>query len=135
MREEREAQVSETLERMRGVRQSVHSLERINQQLSGSVEAFWAGREPAPAAQDDELVVCSADSKGVVRRRAVTAVDMVAERDVATRGMMRKRGQENGRCLVRPIMALMFAPSRCLRRCLRSPPRRAPNAPAAQAVA
>lgn len=86
------AQVSETLERMLGVRQSVHSLERINQQLSGSVEAFWAGREPAPAAQDDELVVCSADSKGVVRRRAVTAVDMVAERDVATTGDEGKPG-------------------------------------------
>jgi hypothetical protein len=76
------AQVSETLERILGFTQSVHSVERINQQLSGSVDAFWAARQAAPAAQGEELVVCSADSKGVVIRRTATAVDAAAERDV-----------------------------------------------------
>ena len=69
------AQVRETLERMLGIRQSVPSLERINQQLSGSVDAFWSAREPAPVAQGEEMVVGSADGKGVVMRRgAVTEV-------------------------------------------------------------
>lgn len=62
------AQVSEWLARILGFEQSVHSLERINRQLSGSVEAFWQTRAPAAAAQGEEIVVCSADGKGVVMR-------------------------------------------------------------------
>ncbi len=61
-------QVSEWLGRILGFEQSVHSLERINRQLSGSVAAFWEARAPAPAAQGEEIVVCSADGKGVVMR-------------------------------------------------------------------
>lgn len=72
-------QVNETVERILGFKQSVHSLERINEQLSGSVEGFWATRESAPAAQGEELVVCSADSKGVVMRHGASEVDAVAE--------------------------------------------------------
>ena len=57
-------QVSETMERIFGFRQSVHSLERMNQQLSQSVEPFWEQR-PAPAlAKDEQLIVCSGDGKG-----------------------------------------------------------------------
>ena len=62
-------QVSETVERILGFPQSVHSLERMNQEVARSVEAFWAAREPAPVAQGEALVVCSADGKGVVMRR------------------------------------------------------------------
>lgn len=62
-------QVSETVERILGFPQAVHSLERLNQQVAGSVEAFWAAREPAPVAQGEAIVVCSADGKGVVMRR------------------------------------------------------------------
>ena len=63
-------QVSETMERIFGFRQSVHSLERMNQQLSQSVEPFWEQR-PAPAlAKDEQLIVCSGDGKGVVIRGA-----------------------------------------------------------------
>ena len=61
-------QVSEWLGRILGFEQSVHSLERINRQLSGSVAAFWEACAPAPAAQGEEIVVCSADGKGVVMR-------------------------------------------------------------------
>jgi len=68
-------QVNETIERILGFKQSVHSLERINGQLAHSVEAFWAARPPAPVAQQGELVVCSADAKGVVIRGAGDADD------------------------------------------------------------
>ena len=63
-------QVNDTIERILGLKQSVHSLERINAQLSDSVEAFWDAHRPAPLAQAHELVVCSADAKGVVIRAA-----------------------------------------------------------------
>ena len=66
-------QVNDTIERILGVTQSVHSLERINAQLSQSVEAFWDARPPAPPAHGAELVVCSADAKGVVIRHAGAA--------------------------------------------------------------
>jgi hypothetical protein len=66
-------QVSETVERILGFPQSVHSLERLNQQVASSVEAFWAAREPAPVAQGEAIVTCSADGKGVVMRRESAA--------------------------------------------------------------
>jgi hypothetical protein len=72
-------QVSATLERILGFKQSVHSLERMNQQLASSVEAFWAAREAAPAAPGEQMVVCSADSKGVVMRPALSASEVPAE--------------------------------------------------------
>jgi hypothetical protein len=40
------------------------------------VEAFWAAREAAPAAQGAELIVCSADSKGVVMRPEASAAEV-----------------------------------------------------------
>lgn len=71
-------QVSELLERILGFAQSVNSLERVNQQLSSSVEAYWAAREPAPPAVEEQLVVCSADGKGVVMRGTANAPEGVA---------------------------------------------------------
>jgi hypothetical protein len=71
-------QVSAALERILGFAQSVHSLERINQQVARSVEAFWAARAPAPAAEGAQLVVCSADSKGVVMRPGASAGEAAA---------------------------------------------------------
>jgi hypothetical protein len=68
-------QVSEWLERLLGFGQSVHSLERINGQLSSSVAAFWEARAPAPPAQGEEIVVCSADGKGVVMRGEPSEVE------------------------------------------------------------
>jgi hypothetical protein len=66
-------QVSETVERILGFPQSVHSLERMNQEVARSVEAFWAARASAPVAHGEAIVVCSADGKGVVMRREATA--------------------------------------------------------------
>ena len=66
-------QVSETVERILGFSQSVHSLERMNQEVASSVAAFWAAREPAPVAQGEAIVTCSADGKGVVIRREAAA--------------------------------------------------------------
>ena len=63
-------QVSEVIARLLGFEQSIASLERINHHLSGSVEAFWDQRLAAPIAQQDEIIVCSGDAKGVVIRGA-----------------------------------------------------------------
>ncbi len=61
-------QVNEVIQKILGLRQSVHSLERVNRKMSESVEDFWA-RETAPAAEEEgALMVVQADGKGVVMR-------------------------------------------------------------------
>lgn len=61
--------VSETLSRIFGLTVPVHSLERGNRELGGSTEAYWHDQEVTEAAEDDQIVVCSADCKGVVIRK------------------------------------------------------------------
>jgi hypothetical protein len=68
-------QVDVVLARILGFSQSVNSLERGNAKLSGSVPAFWEQRAPAPAAQGEELVVATADGKGVVMRKPSALAD------------------------------------------------------------
>jgi hypothetical protein len=82
--EQPSAQVSAMLERIWGFAQSVHSLERMNQQVAASVQAFWAARKAAPAAQGEGLIVCSADSKGGVMRPALTETASRAEANAPT---------------------------------------------------
>ena len=117
-------QVSETVERILGLTQSVHSLERINRQLSSSVDAFWAAREPAPVAQGEELVVCSADSKGVVMRRAATAVDAAAECDVeAEEGEVQSGGKKMALIgAAYPIAPYVRTPEQVLKALFEAPP-------------
>jgi hypothetical protein len=56
---------------MLGFEQSVHSLERTERRLAEEVAAFWEA-QPAPAAeQEGELMVISADGKGVPMRRGI----------------------------------------------------------------
>lgn len=62
-------QVDEVLARILGFSQSVNSLERGNAKLSASVAAFWEHRAAAPEAQSGQLVVATADGKGVVMRK------------------------------------------------------------------
>ncbi len=64
------APVNATLEKMLAISQSVHSLERGNEQLSASVGEFWEARLPGPEAQGEEIVVATVDGKGVVMRKA-----------------------------------------------------------------
>lgn len=62
--------VSETLERIFGLKVPVHSLERGNRELSDSTESYWKDQVASTAAKDDQIVVCSADCKGVVIRKS-----------------------------------------------------------------
>jgi hypothetical protein len=56
---------------MLGFEQSVHSLERTDRKLAEEVPAFWEA-QPAPAAeQEGELMVITADGKGVPMRRGM----------------------------------------------------------------
>jgi hypothetical protein len=62
-------QVSPLLLRFLGVNVSVAGLEAINEQMAEGVESYRQNR-PAPAAETEgELLVCSADGKGIVMRR------------------------------------------------------------------
>jgi hypothetical protein len=63
------ASVSETLQKILGFPLYVSSLERTTQELSKSVEEFWENRAEAPEATDAQIVVCSADCKGIVMRK------------------------------------------------------------------
>ncbi len=63
-------QVRTTLERLLGLKLSVDGLERSNVEMAERVEAYRVER-PAPAAgSEGELLVASADGKGVVMRRS-----------------------------------------------------------------
>jgi hypothetical protein len=68
--EEAFSQARSTVARMLGLQQSVDSLERMNAQMAESVETFRAERTLPPAEEEGEIVVSSADGKGVVMRRA-----------------------------------------------------------------
>lgn len=63
-------QVRTTLERLLGLKLSVDGLERTNGEMAERVEAYRTDR-PAPAAETEgEVIVASADGKGVVMRRS-----------------------------------------------------------------
>jgi len=62
-------QVAKTLERIFEVTISVDGLERINAQMAEAVPAYRDERPKPAAATEGELVVASADGKGVVMRR------------------------------------------------------------------
>jgi hypothetical protein len=63
-------QVKATLGRMLGFEQSVHSLERTDRKLAEEVPAFWEAQPVPPAEQEGQVLVCTADAKGVPMRRA-----------------------------------------------------------------
>jgi hypothetical protein len=62
------AQVSATLERILGFKQSVHSLQRSQRAAAQEVEAFWQAQPLPPPGEEGALVVCTADGKGVPMR-------------------------------------------------------------------
>jgi hypothetical protein len=68
------AQVNATLSRILGLTQSSDSLERMNRQMSETVGCFEATHAVPPAAPAGNLIVASADGKGVpIRQRATTS--------------------------------------------------------------
>jgi hypothetical protein len=73
-------QVSATIARILDLKQSVDSLERMNADMAGCVAGFREDR-PRPAPQDEgELLVVSADGKGIVMRRAAEDTPAPAHR-------------------------------------------------------
>jgi len=62
--------VSETINRIFKLTVPVSSLERGNQDLSRSTESYWDSQVVVPVAEKDQIVVCSADCKGVVIRKS-----------------------------------------------------------------
>jgi hypothetical protein len=62
-------QVATTLQRLLGLKLSVDSLERMNEQVAERVEAYRENRPAPAAATEGELMVASADGKGIVMRR------------------------------------------------------------------
>jgi hypothetical protein len=48
----------------------VNSLERGNRELASSTEAYWEEQVASTAAEEGQIVVCSADCKGVVIRKS-----------------------------------------------------------------
>lgn len=62
------AKVNVTIGRILGFSQSVDSLERTNQKMSQDSGAFWDALPVAPADEEGQIMVCSADGKGVVIR-------------------------------------------------------------------
>lgn len=63
-------QVSQTLQRMFTISVSVDGLERINEQMAESVADYRDDRPQPAAATEGELMVASADGKGIVMRRS-----------------------------------------------------------------
>ncbi len=63
------SQVSTTLQRLLGLKLPVDSLERMNEQVAERVEAYRENRPAPAAATEGEIMVASADGKGIVMRR------------------------------------------------------------------
>jgi len=66
------AKAEELIERILGVGQSVHTMERHQEKLSGSVEAFWEQLPPPPLMPEGTILVNSVDCKGVCMRASET---------------------------------------------------------------
>jgi hypothetical protein len=60
---------AQAIARILGLRQSVDSLERMNEDLAEDVLDFWEERPKPKACEEAEVLVVSADGKGIVMRR------------------------------------------------------------------
>jgi hypothetical protein len=78
-------QASATMGRLLGLKQSVDSLEHLNQEMAKAATTFMLNR-PQPE-QEGEVVVASADQKGIVMRRP--ADDPPPRRRIGRKGTKR----------------------------------------------
>jgi hypothetical protein len=81
------AQSRQTVQRILGLGQSVRSLEQMNVSMAADVADFRQSRPPPPAGEEGQIVVLTADGKGVPMRRQ-PGVDPPAVRG------RRKKGQK-----------------------------------------
>ena len=65
--------VSASLARILGFTQSVHTLERNQREMATAVADFWTDQGTPPAQQEGEILVCTADGKGVPMRGGAKA--------------------------------------------------------------
>jgi hypothetical protein len=81
------AQSRDTVQRILGLGQSVRSLEQMSLSMAADVEGFRQSQPAPPAAEEGEIVVLTADGKGVPMRR------QAGSDSPAVRGR-RKKGQK-----------------------------------------
>jgi len=67
------ATVRATLARILGFTESVHTLERDQREMAAAVADFWKDRPTPAAEQEGEILVCTADGKGVPMRGGTKA--------------------------------------------------------------
>ncbi len=116
------AEVNSILQRILGLSVSVQSLERTNRSLAHSVESYWDSQVEVAPAQGEQLVVGTADGKGVVIRKSAEekAVDESHEQASPKPACLESKAQKKSwnRCFglrrkrARKIRANR-APSRC----------------------
>jgi hypothetical protein len=83
-------QVSETIERMLRLKQSVDSLEGVNRQMAQDVGMFRDLQGSPPAAEEGQIVVVSADGKGIVIRGQGTKTVCGGERPAGQRANQKR---------------------------------------------
>lgn len=71
-------QVNGVLQRMLGLKQSVASLEQMTRTMTEAVEGFWAAQSCVPVARAEQVIVLSADGKGVPMRKPAAAPSIAA---------------------------------------------------------
>ncbi len=67
-------EVNATVRKILGFSQSVDSLERMNRKMAQPVVDYWDSLEVPPASEEGELMVVSADGKGVPIRRGASGL-------------------------------------------------------------
>ena len=83
-------QVNETITRMLRLRQSVDTLEGMNRQMAADVGWFREVLPPPPAAEEAQIVVTTADGKGVVIRGQGTPTVCGGQRPGGTRANQKR---------------------------------------------
>jgi hypothetical protein len=72
------AKVSEFIERLLNLRQHVDSLEAMNRRMAKDVDAFRMSQSTPPADEEGEILVVTADGKGVPMRRTADSPKIAA---------------------------------------------------------
>jgi len=83
-------QVNQTIERMLKLRQSVDSLEGVNRHMAQEVGVFRDLQGSPPAAEEGQIVVVSADGKGIVIRGQGTKTVCGGERPAGQRANQKR---------------------------------------------
>jgi hypothetical protein len=98
------AQVNQTIERMLRLKQSVDSLEGMNRQQAQDVAAFRDGLGSPPAAEEGQIVVTTADCKGIVIRGQGTKTVCGGERPAGQRAKQKRMAAVAGVYTVDPYV-------------------------------